>query len=94
MRHSRYQFSVCIASLYRADSDVSCRYICPHSTIQTTKNTAFSLKITTFLMQILLHIKNSITLYCGRDFSMFVSKKSQQKSNKKSIKNKPLKPIL
>ena len=45
-------------------------------------------------MQILLHIKNSITLYCGRDFSMFVSKKLQQKKQQKSIKNKPLKPIL
>ena len=45
-------------------------------------------------MQILLHIKNSITLYCGRDFSMFVRKKITAKSNKKSIKNKPLKPIL
>lgn len=41
-------------------------------------------------MQILLHIKNSITLYCGRDFFDIC----KQKSNKKSIKNKPLKPIL
>lgn len=40
-------------------------------------------------MQILLHIKNSITLYCGRDFSMFVSKKLQQKATKKVLKTNP-----
>ena len=34
-------------------------------------------------MQILLHIKNSITLYCGRDFSMFVSKKITAKKQQK-----------
>lgn len=46
-------------------------------------------------MQILLQIKNSITLYCGRDFFDVCKQKNySKKANKKSIKNKPLKPIL
>lgn len=40
-------------------------------------------------MQILLHIKNSITLYCGRDFFDICKQKITAKSNKKSIKTNP-----
>lgn len=41
-------------------------------------------------MQILLHIKNSITLYCGRDFFRYLQAKNySKKATKKVLKTNP-----
>ncbi len=41
-------------------------------------------------MQILLHIKNSITLYCGRDFFDVCKQKNySKKATKKVLKTNP-----